>query len=362
MSVREDLEVSIRDIREIVQEYEHIARLSADPKEKARSRQAIQEQEQYIQKYLQQYVALCDGLDQPPARDIMEIAIHYGVPFSGERPSDEPRETPSALPSTKFTVADAHALLIGVGHYLHPRFRSLPATIRDAQLLREVLIDPKRCGYLPAKVDLVTREEATAEEIRQRLSSLSSVTTPDSTVFVYFSGHGGRWWDGKEWQTYLCPREADPDDLPGTAIAGTDFSDLLASIQAKRMLVILDACRAGGSADLKAADGGLKWKAGLSAAYYERLTEGSGRVVIASCREDQLSYVRPQGDLSLFTWYLHQGLAGSAAIRGDGLVYVLDLYHYVSGAVQSDEPKQSPVLKVKDMDLSFPIALAQDLE
>lgn len=122
-----------------------------------------------------------------------------------------------------------------------------------------------------------------------------------SPVFIYFSGYGGRAMENGAWCTYLCPQGADPDDLPHTAIPGHEFSALLAAIPARKLLVMLDACHAAGSAELKAADGTVVWKAGLPDDYYEALTQGSGRVVIASSKEDQFSYVRPQGDLSVFT-------------------------------------------------------------
>jgi hypothetical protein len=145
--------------------------------------------------------------------------------------------------------------------------------------------------------------------------------------------------------------------LAHTAISGEEFSSLLATIPAGKLLVMLDACHAAGSASLKAADGTLVWKDGLPDTYYEALSQGSGRVVIASSKEDQFSYVRPQGDLSLFTHHLREALGGKAAVRGDGLIHVLDVFHYVNEAVSRDEPKQVPILKVKDLDLNFPIAL-----
>jgi len=64
-----------------------------------------------------------------------------------------------------------------------------------------------------------------------------------------------------------------------------------------------------------------------------------------------------RGDLSLFTHYLIQALRGGAAVRGDGLIHVLDIFHYVNEGVQKEQPGQVPVLKVKDLDLNFPIAL-----
>jgi len=254
-----------------------------------------------------------------------------------------------------FSVAST--LLIGIGDYLHPRFANLPATVRDAQALAAVLTDPNRCGYPAGNVHVITGEPATATNIRTALQTLVQSTNAQSTVFIYFSGHGGRALENGVWRTYLCPRDADPDDLAHTAIHGDEFSTLLAAIPARKLLVMLDACHAAGSAELKAADGTTVWKAGLPDDYYDALSQGSGRVVIASSKEDQFSYVRPQGDLSLFTHHLLQALSGKAAVRGDGLIHVLDVFHYVNGAVQTDEPKQVPILKVRDMDLNFPIAL-----
>ncbi|RLC69968.1 MAG: hypothetical protein DRI81_19745 [Chloroflexi bacterium] len=255
-------------------------------------------------------------------------------------------------------MQDFWALLIGVGDYTHPRFVTLPATVRDAQVIAAVLTDSARCGYPPANVQTITGPDATADNICAALKSLAQSTDSQSTVFLYFSGHGGRTLENSQWRAYLCPHEADPDDLANTAISGDEFSALLSAIPARKLLVMLDACHAGGSATLKATDGALVWKAGLPDDYYEALSQGSGRVVIASSKEDQLSYVRPQGDLSLFTYYLREALSGKAAVRGDGLIHVLDTFHHVNEAVHAEKPKQTPILKVKDLDLNYPIALA----
>jgi len=257
-----------------------------------------------------------------------------------------------------FKPKGAYALIIGVGDYSHSRFASLPATVRDAEAIAAVLTDPNCCGYPPDNVQLLTGKWATADNIRTAFRSLAKATTPESTAFIYFSGHGGRALENGVRRTYLCPREADPEDLPHTAISGDEFSGLLSAIPARKLLVMLDACHAAGSAELKAADGTVVWKVGLPDAYYEVLSRGTGRVVIASSRENQFSYVRPQGDLSLFTHHLVQALRGKAAVRGDGLIHVLDVFHYVNEAVHTDEPGQTPILKVKDLDLNFPIAVA----
>ena len=263
----------------------------------------------------------------------------------------------SSLVMHEDSFIHGHALIIGVGDYGHPRFANLPATVHDALAIAAVLKDPVRCGCQPNNVRILIGEQATASSIRIALEDLAHATTSESTVFVYFSGHGGHAFENGIWRAYLCPSGADPDALDNTAISGDEFSDLLVTIQARKLLVMLDACHAAGSAELKAADGTVVWKAGLPDDYYEALSQGSGRVVIASSKEDQFSYIRPQGDLSLFTHYLLQSLRGKAAVRSDGLLHVLDVFHYVNEAVQADEPRQTPILKVKDLDLNFPIAL-----
>jgi len=357
MSRKTDLEQYIRESYQLIREYEEIQRLSDDPKEQVRSRRAIEEQWVFIKGYLAEYVPLCERLSLTMPKDIAEIAVTAGIPFplapSAQPPPSSTPASPTAAP--KDSLVNACALLIGVGDYTHPRFPSLPATVRDAQAVTAVLTDPARCGYPSANVHMLTGKQATAANIRTDLKALAESATPESTVFIYFSGHGGRALENGGWRTYLCPREADPDDLAHTAIPGDEFSSLLAAIPARKLLVVLDACHAAGSAELKAADGTVIWKAGLPNDYYEALSQGSGRVVIASSKKDQFSYARAK--LSLFTNHLVQALNGKAAVRGDGLIHVLDVFHYVNEAVQADEPKQTPILKVKDLDLNFPIAL-----
>jgi hypothetical protein len=356
MSRKIDLEQHIRESYNLIREFEDILRLSDNPKEQARARRTIEEQWELINGYLAEYVPLCKRLRLVMPEDITETAVAAGISLA--MPAQLGGQPVSALssraPKASFTAA--YALLIGVGSYTHPRFASLPATVCDAQAVADVLTD--RCGYPSANVQMLTGEQATATNIRNALRSLARSTSSQSTVFLYFSGHGGRALESGNWCAYLCPREANPDDLVHTAISGDEFSKLLADIPARKLLVMLDACHAAGSAELKAADGTLVWKAGLPEAYYEALSQGSGRVIIASSKENQFSYIRPRGDLSLFTYHLLEALGGRAAVRGDGLIHVLDVFHHVNEAVQSDEPRQIPILKVKDLDLNFPIAMA----
>lgn len=254
-------------------------------------------------------------------------------------------------------LEDAHALVIGVGDYVHSSYRNLPATVQDAKSIAQEL-KKSSCGYKPVNVKQLTGPDATLGGIRTALENLAQRTDSDSTVFIYFSGHGGQSLEDAEWTEYLCPREANAYDLPNTALSGDEFSRLIAEIPARRILVILDACHAGGALDIKADVDVPEWKTGLSSDYYEELSKGAGRVIFASSKADQCSHVQEDGQLSIFTGHLLDAIGGKAAIRGDGFVHVLDVFHYVNEAVTAEEPEQTPILKASDLELNFPIALS----
>lgn len=251
---------------------------------------------------------------------------------------------------------NAYALIVGVGSYV--QMPSLPETIYDAKAIAEILVDPLSCGYATSNVELLVGEKADANNFRYAIRNLQEKTNEDSTVFFFFSGHGGRATENGQHISYICLRDANPNNLAQTAISGRELSDSIQAISARRLLVVFDSCYAGGAATLKGKDASIVWKSGLPEAYYEQLSQGAGRVVIASSKEDQVSFIRRGDTLSLFTYYFREAMRGEAAVRNDGLIHVLDVFHYVSHGVSQDEPRQKPLLKVH-LENNFPIALAK---
>ena len=287
--------------------------------------------------------------------DIRHERLTLGMLVEGIT-TESPSTAKASGATAKGSFANAHALLIGVGNYQHEKYVDLPITVKDAQTVEAILINADRCGYEDANVRLITGEHATAENIRAALQELAQATNDQSTVFIYFSGHGGRALENGNWKPYLCLREADPDDLTHTAISGDEFGLLLKDIPYARMLLILDACHSAGSVQFKSADDQVIWKSGLPDSYYETLGRGRGRIALASSKEDQRSYVLSKYDTSLFTHHLLEALDGKAAVRGDGLIHIMDVFHHVSETVRADQPAQEPFFK-GETDLNFAIAL-----
>lgn len=233
------------------------------------------------------------------------------------------------------------ALIIGIG-------ADLPNTVDDAVGLAEILKDPSRCAYPAQKVHLLVSEQATRTNILAALDTLSQSTDSESTVIVYFSGHGYRVTSPIDHFYYLMPYGYQLNQLYQTAISGTEFTERLRAIRAQKLLVLLDCCHAGGVGDAKVP--GLQLaKSPLPPEAQSLLAEGSGRVLIASSQEDELSYAgKPY---SAFTLALIETLCGIGVAKKDGYVRVADLALHARQVVpQRTSNKQHPILHFEQAD------------
>jgi hypothetical protein len=251
---------------------------------------------------------------------------------------------------------NSHALVVGVANYKF--INKLPETVlNDARDITDLLKSPQHCGYSPETVSLLLDEDATQKAITQALADLTQNTDADSTVFIYFSGHGGQIEYGEHAGEYLLPVDTNPqsiDALTATAISGTQFTEALQAIPARKVVVIFDCCHAGGIGQPKDAKGPTL-KVGFSESYYDALKQGRGRVILASSRSSEYSYILPGAVNSLFTQQLLAGLKGEI-FSDDGLIRIFDTFEYLQPRVTSGQPNQHPIFKA-DLEENFPIAL-----
>lgn len=231
-----------------------------------------------------------------------------------------------------------YAVVIGVG-------ADLPVTIKDANAIAHQLRDPTRCAYPPDQVRLLTSETARREHILSALDWLAEKAGQDDTAIVYFSGHGTEIPD-----FYLVPFGSDWSNLAGTAITGQKFTERLRTIRAKKLLVLLDCCHAGGQAEAKGYG-----KSPLPSAAIQELGSSGGRVVIASSRKDEVSLTgRPY---SQFTMAALEALSGYGAFEQDSYARVLDLALWVGRVVsERTNDKQHPIIKVSNLQDNFALA------
>lgn len=244
-----------------------------------------------------------------------------------------------------------HALVIGISNY--DLLNKLPQVIQnDANDLADLLTDPSHCGYLLTNIRLLLDADATKENIVEGLKWLASEAHSDGTAVVYFSGHGAQ--VDKAQKNYLCPVEFDLLKPEDSGIEAEELTALIDAIPASRVAVMLDSCHAGGAGVLKdSSSDAVKW--GFGSPALDKLGHGAGRVILASCAANEVSYVLGGKRNSLFTSFLLAGLKGETGGQKDGVVRVLDLFSYVSTEVPRSKP-QHPVLKANTQD-NFPISL-----
>ncbi|BAY20237.1 peptidase C14 caspase catalytic subunit p20 (plasmid) [Anabaenopsis circularis NIES-21] len=248
---------------------------------------------------------------------------------------------------TETTFTNGFALLIGVG-------ADLAVTVEDATALKNVLIDPNRAAYPPQQVTLLTETSATRQNI---LSAFDQIITqvnqnPDATVIIYYSGHGGHTQKTNEY--FLVPYGYNPSQRNETAISGLEFTQKIEAITARKLVVLLDCCHAGGVPALKE-PGETFVKSPIPPELLNVLGTGSGRVVVASSREDEYSYTGQP--LSAFTDCLLEALQGKASVNKDGYARILDVLVYLFDQVpkKASGPQHPFVNKVLDLADNFPL-------
>ena len=150
---------------------------------------------------------------------------------------------------------------------------------------------------------------------------------PNDQILVYFSGHGVRDNEGK---MYLVPIDCDPANLAATGYPRDWLREQIAASAAGSKLLVLDACHAG-SEKGRTPSTPLPGDA-LGAAF-----KGLEKVVtLASSTGDQKSQIWDDKRQSLFSYWLNQGLRGSADKDGDGNVDIDELYEFTNRAVMHD--------------------------
>lgn len=85
------------------------------------------------------------------------------------------------------SLAEKHALLVGVGKYKAP-FAQLKGPTHDITSLKEALI--ANWDFKPENIQTLVNQQATKDAILSKMRALDGKTRPGDLVFVYFSGHG----------------------------------------------------------------------------------------------------------------------------------------------------------------------------
>ena len=240
--------------------------------------------------------------------------------------------------------------------------------------MQAVLVHPERCAYLPDNVKVVQGKEATRAGILDGLSwlrrKLAEDKSDNETVVEYDTGHGLRDITGKDPAPQLRPHDACQDSLRLSALRAEDFAAGGPGAQPERLLVLLDCCLAGAMGAKGQSSGieglrRLRYPPGLfmpgakgispdeGSKGLEGLARGSGRAVLSSSQGDQLSWIRKDRTMSIFTYHLIEALTGHAQPQeGANEVLVSDVMSYVWRKVPASAKAQWKATQEPDYQVS----------
>ena len=137
-----------------------------------------------------------------------------------------------------------HALLIAIGEYTAPDIPTLKGTVHDVVSARRMA----RAMAVPeANITVLRDRDATVTRIRDEIDALFKRMGDGDRVFVYYSGHGTRWYDASI-KVNGCTEGLLATD--GQVLTNIELGRRLAPLarRADKMLVFYDACFSGGVA------------------------------------------------------------------------------------------------------------------
>jgi hypothetical protein len=132
-----------------------------------------------------------------------------------------------------------HALIITVSEY---QKSPLPGVLTDRKLGIELA---ERLGVPRQNIVELSEQQVTREGLKQAFANMNEVVMPGDKLYVYFSGHGARYFSKATGQ---CTESLVMQDM--RVVTNTEFANMIKPLSAKadKTIVMLDSCHSGGVA------------------------------------------------------------------------------------------------------------------
>lgn len=257
-------------------------------------------------------------------------------------------------------LTKAYALLIGVGN-------DLPVTVRDATAIKNILADEELAGYIPENIYLLTEKQASRKGILEAFDNIIEQSDEDSSLLLFYSGHGGTYLDNdiltaeeqkpekdNKRHFYLLPNNFDPTNFEETWVTADEIKQRLQKIRSKRLVFFLDCCHAEGmtkSASFNQNSSHDSQTFNEPEKMAQQIDDGQGISIISSCREDQQSYILEGDSNSLFTKCLLEVLKGKHKSHfHEPFIRITEVTQYLFKRVPELKAEQRPFVNLQIYD------------
>ena len=269
------------------------------------------------------------------------LVLGFAPAFAQEKAAGTNSDSSSEdAPAINRPIRDKWALVVGVSEFANPAL-NLKYSAKDAKDFADYLV--KEADFAPDHVKVLLNKDATERRILSELGDrwLPRVANPDDLVVIFVSTHGSGAELDVGGQNYLIAYDTDVQDLYTTGVPMQRLAkDIKDRVHCDRVVIFLDACHSGG---VKSESKGLT-RTGVDAS---ELAMGSGRMVIASSAEDQVSWESKNGANGVFTAALLQSLRKKGKDTTVGEMFA-ELKDKVQDQVLRERGRlQTPVLESK---------------
>nr|MBI3614648.1 caspase family protein [Nitrospirota bacterium] len=178
-------------------------------------------------------------------------------------------------------------------------------------------------------------ERATGKDLEKYFENwLPNNVEKDSSVFVYYSGHGAP--NPKTSDAYLVPYDGDPAFIDTTGYPLKRLYAALDKLPATDITVVLDSCFSGAGGRSVIAKGSRPMVLSVE----NTVLAGGKTVVLAASSGAQISSTFEEQGHGLLTYFFLKGLQGEGDLNKDGTITLAELFEYVKPNVQKIARKQ----------------------
>lgn len=237
---------------------------------------------------------------------------------------------------------NSFAIIIGISQYREKGITKIKYASHDAEIMSMYL--KKARGVPPENIKMLLDENATKSDLEAYIEDwLPKRAKKDSTIFVYYAGHGTP--NLKTQEAFLVPYDGHPDFTSKLFPLKRLYAGLN-TLEAKEVVVMLDSCFSG-------AGGRSVIQEGARPMVIVNENPCVKCMVLAAATGSQISSDYDKVQHGLFTYFLLKGMRGEADLTDtdqNGEVSLGELSRYVAQQVSEVAARdlnreQTPVLQ-----------------
>jgi WD40 repeat protein len=253
------------------------------------------------------------------------------------------------------------AVVVGISEYKDMNIPTLRYAHRDAEDFYEILVTSREkggCGIAKSNVLKLTNSEATTVNIRGAITDFLKNPIEDDVVLIYFAGHGVP-DPTRPNVPYLLAYDSDISRPGATAVRMQEIQDAIKYyIKSNKVIVFADACHSAGiggdiaSRGLASSELINEFLADLS-----RTDPSICTFSAAEAKEKSQEGTQWGGGHGVFTYFLLDGMKGSADYDKDHIVRLGELLDYVNENVRRATKAQQHPFASGAYDRNLPMTM-----